>query len=165
MKDFQDRVFSYDPGSNCSDLLATQMAAALEEQGHKKKRGKKSKKKQKKLVKQLRQQLTEMKHERRKLKKRIRCKKGGKKMKKQLRALEKELEQLEQLLYSAMYQSQVSAIKPQLKPWWQDAMTVSIPKVLDLALAYESRRQLKAQPSLALQSQSLRALPPHLDRK
>ena len=154
MKDFQDRVFSYDPGSNCSDLLATQMAAALEEQGHKKKGGKKSKKKQKKLVKQLRQQLTETKHECRKLKKKIRRKKGGKKTKKKLRALEEEYELLKLFLN---YQGQLPAVTPQQNAWWQDMLIDSAPKLLELLTALKSGKPLK--------NQQLPALPPPRDRK
>jgi ribosome-binding ATPase YchF (GTP1/OBG family) len=59
-------------------------------------------------------------------------KKGGnKKFKKRLKVLELEHEQLKYFLKSfAMYQN----TKPEQKPaWWQNALTNSLPKLLDLA--------------------------------
>lgn len=157
MSSYQDQIFSPIPGSKCSNLLAAQVTAALEEQDLTKKGGKKSKKKQKKQVKQLRQQLTEMKHERRKLKKKMRRKKGGKKTKKQLRALEEEVELLKLFLNFYMYQGQLPAVTPQQNAWWQDMLIDSAPKFLELMIARKSGKPLKAQ--------QLPALPPPRDRK
>ena len=157
MKDFHDQILGHVPGTKCSDLLAAQLAAALEEQNPKKKGGKKSKKKQKKLVKQLRQQLTETKHECRKLKKRIRRKKGGKKRKKKQQALEEELELLKLFLNFSMYQGQLPAVTPQQNAWWQDMLRDSAPKLVELMIALKSGKPLKVQ--------QLPALPPPRDRK
>lgn len=146
MSTYTDQIFGRDPGYKGLDLSA-QLAAALEEQRPKKKGGKKYKKKLKKLEKQI--QVLALDHQllmelEKKLHKQKKGKKGKgkKKLKKQLRALE---------------------LQRQQRPWWQDAMTVSISKLLDLMIASKSGQTLKPQPPRALRSQHSLALPPHLD--
>lgn len=75
--------------------------------------------------------------------------KGLKKMKKRLRALEREHQQLQMILF-AMYQNQMPTVKPQQQPWWQTAVTNSLPKALELAAVSVSRLPPKSQTSIAL---------------
>ena len=140
MSTYTDQILGPVPGSEDSDLFSAQLAAALGSKRHKKKGGKKYKKKLKKLEKQI--QVLALDHQllmelEKKLHKQKKGKKGKgkKKLKKQLRTLELQ--------------------RQQRQPWWQDAMTVSIPKLLDLMIASKSGQPLKPQPPLAL--------PPHLD--
>lgn len=142
MKDYSPQILGSIPGSEDHDLLSVQMDAALGKRHHKKKGGKKYKKKLKKLEKQI--QVLALDHQllmelEKKLHKQKKGKKGKKKLKKQLRVLELH--------------------RQQRQPWWQDAMAVSIPKVLDLMIASKSGQPLKPQPPRALRYKPPLVLP------
>ena len=102
-----------------------------------------------------------------KLKKQKHGKKKGrsrKKLKKQLRAMEQRCQSLEQFMLFAMWQSQLQAFAPKKskkgknrkkaqkvdRVWWQEAVTNSLPKALELATASMSRLPPKRQTLLAL---------------
>ncbi len=76
--------------------------------------------------------------------------KGRKKLKKRLRMLEQENQQLKQLILLAMYQSRMQTVEPERKPWWQEAVTNSLPKALELAAVSVSRLPPRNQPPLTL---------------
>ena len=137
MKGDRDQILV--PGSEDSDQFSAQMAA-LEKQFRKMKKRKKGKKsKSKKKLKKLEKQLELLMLEHQQLKKLaqelLKRKKGKKsknkkKLKKKLRALELQCQQRQ--------------------PWWHDAITASVSKVLDLAIVSKSGQPLKTQPPLAL---------------
>lgn len=90
--------------------------------------------------------------------------KGRKKLKKRLRAMELRYQALEQYVFFAMCQNQLQASTPKKakkgkkgkktkkeeRLWWQEAMTNSFPKALELATVSMSRLPPKSQASLAL---------------
>ena len=159
MSGYTDQILGSVSGSESPDQFSTQIEA-MEKQLRKMKKRKKGKKakKAKKLKKQLlelrqnQQRLTEVEHKLRKLKKKKRGKKGKtkKKLNKRLRTLEQEREQLKQFICFAMNQYQMPTVQSQSKPWWQDTLTASVPKILDLVILAKSRKPIKVQPPLAL---------------
>lgn len=87
--------------------------------------------------------------------------KGRKKLKKRLRAMELRCQTLEQYMFFAMCQNQLQASAPKKakkskkakkkeRLWWQEAMTNSFPKALELATVSMSRLPPKSQAPLAL---------------
>lgn len=61
-------------------------------------------------------------------------KNGKKKLKKKLKKLKREYRHLEQLLLYSVYQGQMpSNPTPQQRIWWQEALTNSLPKAIELA--------------------------------
>lgn len=83
--------------------------------------------------------------------------KGRKKLKKRIRALEQDYQQLNQLILFAMYQGQMQIVQPLQQPWWQKAVTDSLPKALELATV--SMRRLPPRNQLPPKSQTPLALP------
>lgn len=162
MNTYTEQIFGLTSGSESSDLFPAQIDVLKEQYRKMKKRKNGKKRKGKKRLKRLKknmrvleqkqQQLAELEHEFHKLKKKKRGKKGKakKKLNKRLWVLEQEREQLKLFIYFlVMYQCQMPAANPQPKQWWQEAVTNSLPKAFDLAIA-SMQKPTKSQPLLAL---------------
>ena len=82
--------------------------------------------------------------------------KGRKKLKKRVRALEQELQQYKKLEKKRRKKNKGKKLKKRARewdyqrPWWQDAVTASLPQALKLVDTCMSRQPSKREPPLAL---------------